>query len=178
MAMKVVEKNTLHRGRVFRLVKEKVALSNGTIADLDIIRHPGAAAMVPVTKDNGLILVRQYRHAIGDYLWEIPAGTLNPKEEPLECAKRELVEEIGYSARRWEKLGEIVPVPGYSDERIHIFLALELDLAEQKLDPDEIISVHRFSIDKAFEMIEAGTIQDSKTISSLFMARSWMEKNP
>ncbi len=175
--MKVIEKSTLHRGRVFRLVREKVTLSNGTTADLDLIRHPGAAAMVPLAQDNSLILVRQYRHAVGDFLWEIPAGTLNPKEKPLECAKRELIEEIGYSAGRWEKLGEIIPVPGYSDERIHIFLATELDPAEQKLDPDEILNVHQIPMEKAFEMIEAGAIQDSKTISSLFLARARLEKS-
>jgi len=175
--MKVVERSMLHRGRVFTLVREKVLLSNGSTVDLDLIRHPGAAAMVPLTQDHSLILIRQYRHAVGDFLWEIPAGTLNPSEKPLECAKRELIEEIGYSAARWEKLGEIIPVPGYSDERIHIFLATELDPARQNLDPDEILDVHQIPLEKAFEMIEDGAIQDSKTISSLFLARTWLEKN-
>jgi ADP-ribose diphosphatase len=175
--MKVVETTMLHRGRVFRLVKEKVTLSNGTTVDLEIIHHPGAAAMVPLARDHSLILIRQYRHAVGDFLWEIPAGTLNPKEKPLECAKRELIEETGYSAGRWKKLGEIVPVPGYSDERIHIFLATELHPARQKLDPDEILNVHQLPLEEAFEMIEAGAIQDSKTISSLFLARTWLQKN-
>jgi ADP-ribose pyrophosphatase len=177
MPMKVLEKSTLHRGRVFRLMRERVLLSNGTTVDLDLIRHPGAAAMVPIARNNSLILIRQYRHAVGDFLWEIPAGTLNPDEEPLECAKRELIEETGFSAARWEKLGEIVPVPGYSDERIHIFLASELDPARQKLDPDEILNVHQLSLERAFEMIEEGAIQDSKTISSLFLARTWLKKN-
>lgn len=178
MPVKIVETTTLHHGRVFRLVREKVTLSNGTTVDLDLIRHPGAAAMVPLGRDNSLILIRQYRHAVGDFLWEIPAGTLNPEEVPLECARRELIEETGYAAGRWEKLGEIVPVPGYSDERIHIFLATELNPARQNLDPDEILHVHSLPMEKAFEMIETGAIQDSKTISSLFLARTRLEKNP
>jgi len=174
MSAETLERVPLHKGRVFTLVREKVALENGVTVDLDIIRHPGAAAMVPLTENNTLLMIRQYRHAMGGFIWEIPAGTLDPDETPLECANRELVEETGYSADTWHKLGEITPVPGYSDERIHIFCAMDLSPAIQHLDRDEILKVHEVPFHEAVRMIERGEIGDAKTISGLFMARLWM----
>ncbi|MBC8420962.1 MAG: NUDIX hydrolase [Desulfobacterales bacterium] len=165
---------TLHEGRVFRLVRENVTLENGVTIDLDIIRHPGASAIVPLTENNTLFMIKQYRHAAGGFIWEIPAGTLDPNESPLECAKRELVEETGFSANKWQKLGEITPVPGYSDERIHIFCATDLAPARQDLDMDEILHVHEVRFDDAIAMIQRGEIQDGKTISGLFMASLWL----
>jgi ADP-ribose pyrophosphatase len=176
METKVLKKTQLHQGRVFALIREKITLPNGTTVDLDIIRHPGAAAMVPLSEDGSLVMIRQYRHAIGEYIWEIPAGTLNPDESPLECAKRELIEETGYSATGWEELGAIIPVPGYSDEKIHIFLAQGLCPARQDLDPDEILHVRKIPLEEALRMVEKGEIKDSKTISSLFLLRSRLGK--
>jgi ADP-ribose pyrophosphatase len=173
---KVNGRVTLHHGRVFKLVRENVTLPNDVTIDLDIIRHPGASAMVPLAENNCAILIKQYRHATGDFIWEIPAGTLNPGETPLECAKRELTEETGFSADEWQKLGEITPVPGYSDERIHIFLAAELSSANQKLDKDEVLSVQEVNLDDAIEMIYAGVIQDGKTIAGLLLANHWLKE--
>jgi len=164
----------LHEGRVFRLVRENVTLENGVTIDLDIIHHPGASAIVPLTEDNTLLMIKQYRHATRGFIWEIPAGTLDPDETPLHCAKRELIEETGFSARAWEKLGEITPLPGYSDERIHIFLATDITPAEQDLDMDEILHVHRIGFDDAVKMVHSGEIEDGKTISGLFMASLWL----
>ena len=179
MSAKVISKAILYEGRVFKLLRENVTLPNGVTVDLDIIHHPGAAAMVPVSDNNSFILIKQYRHAIGDYIWEIPAGTLDPQETPLECAKRELIEETGFSARSWQKLGEITPVPGYSNERIHVFLAADLVPAEQELDKDEVLDVHEVPLDKAIKLIHEGAIQDSKTISGIYMAINRMrEKLP
>ena len=138
--------------------------------DLDIIRHPGAAAIVPLTEKGTLLMIRQYRHSVGEFIWEIPAGTLDPGEDPLECARRELVEETGFEAEAWEEIGEITPLPGYSDERIHIFLATGLRPGSQDLDNDEILQVHEVDIEKAFQMFETGEIKDGKTISGLLMA--------
>ena len=90
-------------------------LGNGVTIDFDRILHPGASAIVPISQNNNLILIKQYRHAVGGDIWEIPAGTLNPDEKPLECAKRELAEETGFSANVWQPLGVITPLPGYSD---------------------------------------------------------------
>lgn len=168
MSVKVNTRVTRHQGRVFTLLTENITLENGVTVDIDLIRHPGAAAIVPFYDKETVILIRQYRHAVGGYIWEIPAGTLDPSESPISCAKRELIEETGFSADTWQKLGEITPVPGYSDERIHIFLARDLSPAEQNLDKDEVLKVHKVRLDRAMEMIRKGEIQDSKTINGLF----------
>ena len=170
MAAKIHHQTVIHKGRAFRFVKETVTLENGVTVDLELVRHPGASAMVPFIRKDTLILLKQYRHAVGRFIWEIPAGTLSPNETPMDCARRELVEETGYSANTWKKLGEITPVPGYSDERIHIFLAKDLASAEQNLDKDEVLDVHEIRFKEALKMIARGDIQDGKTICGLHMA--------
>jgi ADP-ribose pyrophosphatase len=174
MNTKINRHITLHEGRIFSLVTENVTLENGVTIDLDIIHHPGASAIVPLTENKTLLMIRQYRHAVGDFIWEIPAGTLDANETPLECAKRELIEETGFSANNWQKLGETTPLPGYSDERIHIFRATDLSPARQNLDKDEILHVHEVRFDNAVKMVQKGEIEDAKTISGLFMASLWL----
>ncbi len=161
----------VYQGRVFTMVRENVTLDNGVTVDIDTIQHPGASAIVPMTAAGRVVLIRQYRHAVGGYIWEIPAGTLDPGEDPAVCAARELAEETGYAAASWRRLGEITPVPGYSDERIHLFLATELTPAAQHLDADEVLDVHEISFGAALEMIDAGDIQDAKTICALLRVR-------
>jgi ADP-ribose pyrophosphatase len=177
MSATINSQTTLHQGRVFRLVGEKYTLDNGVTSDMDFIQHPGAAAMVPMLNQTEVVLIKQYRHAIREFIWEIPAGTLDPRESPINCAKRELIEEIGYSANDWHQLGTITPLPGYSDERIHIFLASDLRTAEQHLDEDEMINVKVIKFDEALKMILKGEISDGKTISGLFLAFNWLKKN-
>ena len=177
MFANVNRSTTLHKGSVFRLVSENITLSCGTEIDMDIIRHPGASAVVPFTCSHNVLLIKQYRHAIMDCIWEIPAGTLRMGETAIDCAKRELIEETGFSACEWQKLGEIVPLPGYADERIHLFLATGLELVGQNLDRDEMLEVHEVKLDNAIGMIYSGDIQDGKTISGLFMARHRLEKD-
>jgi ADP-ribose pyrophosphatase len=160
----------IHEGRVFTLQKENITLPNGVTLNIDIIRHPGASAIVPISDAGEVILIRQYRHAVGVFIWEIPAGTLNKGETPLACARRELVEETGFSAQVFAELGQIVPVPGYSDERIHLFLAKGLGLAKQNLDSDELLDVHHVPLNEAIEMIKRGEIVDGKTIAGLLLA--------
>lgn len=170
MSTRVNHREPLHRGRVFNMDRENVSLENGVTIDMDIIRHPGAAAIVPlIDSGRSVILIRQYRHAVGEYIWEIPAGTLDSGETPLGCARRELIEETGYAADTWEKLGEVVPVPGYADERIHLFSADGLRRAEQHLDADEILDVHEMQLDRVLKMVDAGEIQDAKTLTALFL---------
>ena len=164
------ETKTIYEGKVFTLALDNITLPNEVTTVIDIIRHPGAAAMVPMLNKNTVLLIKQYRYAAGGFIWEIPAGTLNPGESPIECAKRELVEETGYSTDKLEKLTEIVPVPGYSDERIHLYLATGLVKAVQNLDRDEILNVHEINMDDALKMIAKGEIIDSKTISGLYLA--------
>jgi 8-oxo-dGTP pyrophosphatase MutT (NUDIX family) len=171
MEIKVHKKELIHQGKVFKLYAENVTLPNGYNTTLSIIRHPGASAMVAITDTRQILLIRQYRHAADGYIWEIPAGTLDPGESPMDCAQRELVEETGFSADTWQKLGEIIPVPGYSDERIHIYLAENLKQARQNLDGDEVLEVHPFEFTEVIEMIRTGQIMDAKSITGIFMAK-------
>lgn len=170
MSTKVHDRQLLHRGRVFDFTLETITLENDETVTLEVIRHPGAAAIVAMTDTGALLLLRQYRHAVGGTIWEIPAGTLNDGESPEDCARRELIEETGYAARTWKRLGEITPVPGYSDERIHLFLATDLSPDRQRLDRDELIQVRSVSVQDALEMIDDGRIQDAKSIAALALA--------
>lgn len=160
----------IHKGRVFSLMRERVVLPNGRETSYEVIRHPGAAAMLPVTEKGEILLLRQHRQAAGGEIWEIPAGTLNPGENPEECARRELIEETGFSAANMELLSSILPVPGYSDEVIHLFLATGLSPAVQNLDPDEVISVFPFAASRVFAMVDSGEIRDGKSLCALFLA--------
>ena len=171
MSVKVHKVTNLYCGKIFDVALERVTLPNGAIKEREVVRHPGAAAMVPLLDDGEVVLIRQYRHAVGRFLWEIPAGTLERGESPMECARRELVEETGYEAANLEKLTEILPAPGYTDERIHIFLATGLMPAEQKLDDDEVLDLQPTAFDTALGMITEGEIQDAKTIIGLLLAK-------
>jgi ADP-ribose pyrophosphatase len=175
MSATINTRKRLHKGRVFDLVSENITLENGVTTDMEFVHHPGATAIVPMLNETEMILIKQYRHTLRDYIWEIPAGTLDPNESPITCAQRELIEETGYSAQNWQQLGEITPVPGYSDERIWIFLATELEEAAQNLDEDEIVNVHQVGLDEAINMIHRGEIQDSKSIAGLFLAYNWLK---
>jgi len=150
---------------------EHASLPNGVEIDLAVIRHPGAAAIVALDDAGNLAMLHQYRHAIGGYLWEIPAGCRNAGETPLQCANRELAEEAGLSARRWDHLGTIVTIPSFCDERIDLYLARDLDAATGTLDVDEVIRVQKMSFDDAMKMIRTGEIIDAKTIAGLYRAR-------
>lgn len=170
-------RDTVSRGRVFDVVRDHITLQNGEHTTMEVIRHPGAAAIVAFPRPGRLLLVHQYRYPLDATIWEIPAGTLNRDEAPLACARRELEEEAGLSGGTWHVLGSITPVPGYSDERIHLFLATDLTTARQRLDPDEILSVHTVAWEEALGMIHTGRIQDAKTIAALYLATNWMREN-
>lgn len=170
MSVKVHKTTNLYKGKIFNVVLEKVTLPNGAVKHREIVRHPGAAAMVPFLDDGRVVLIKQYRHAVGDFVWEIPAGTLEPDEAPMACARRELVEETGYEATRLEKLAEILPAPGYTDEHIHIFLATGLRPAEQKLEDDEVLELQPTVLHTALAMVIQGEIRDAKTIAGLWLA--------
>jgi ADP-ribose pyrophosphatase len=150
---------------------ERASLPNGVEIDLAVIRHPGAAAIVALDNAGNLAMLHQYRHAIGGYLWEIPAGCRNTGESPLECANRELAEEAGLSAQRWDHLGTIVTIPSFCDERIDLYLARELDTASGTPDEDEVIRVEKISFDAAMKMIRSGEIIDAKSIAARYRAR-------
>lgn len=168
MRIEAQSRKTILNGRVFDFTVENVTFPNGVNIDLEIIRHPGASAVVPLTSDNEVIMLKQYRHAVGSLLWEIPAGTFDVDDAtPLVCARRELIEETGYAADSWESLGAVTPLAGYSDERIHLFLARNLSPATQSLDPDEFLEVHSIPLEKVAAMILDGEIEDAKTIAGI-----------
>jgi ADP-ribose pyrophosphatase len=175
MTARINDRKVLHRARVFNVVRENITLGNGATVDFEFVQHPGAAAIVPILNDSQIVLINQYRHAVRETIWEIPAGTLDAGESALACAQRELVEETGYRAAAWESLAEITPVPGYSDERIHLFLARDLSPAQQDLDPDEVLQVHAVEFQAAMQMILRGEIRDGKTICGLLLARQRIE---
>ncbi|MDY6822636.1 MAG: NUDIX hydrolase [Thermodesulfobacteriota bacterium] len=175
MTVTINNRTTVFQVNLFRLDTENVTLDNGVQTDVHVLRHPGAAAIVPFLDDDTLVLVKQYRHAIGGYIWEIPAGTLDAVDEaPLECAKRELIEETGYRGTNFEKLGTIVPAPGYSDERLHIFTASGLTPATQNLEADEVLKVHKVAFADAMTMIRTNDISDAKTIAGLHLAADFV----
>lgn len=172
----MIESKRIYEGRIFNLDHDKADLPNGRVAGLDVIRHPGASAMVCLNENNEVLMLRQYRYAAGGYIWEIPAGTLEKGEDPKECALREVEEETGYSASGIEKLGEMFPAPGYTDELIHVFLVTGLTQSRQNLDADEILEVEPVKWEKALEMAHDGTIRDAKTVCGLFWAAARMQK--
>ncbi len=176
MSARTNRRTTIHKGKVFDFIRENITFENGRTTDVDYVKHPGATAIVPLLDDDRVLLLRQYRHVLKKYIWEIPAGTLDPGETIISCAKRELIEETGYRGGQWQALGEITPVPGYSDERIHIFLATDLQPDQQHLDDDELIQVEKVKFQKALNMIATGEIQDAKSIIGLYLASSWLKK--
>jgi ADP-ribose pyrophosphatase len=160
----------IYKGRIVRLTTERVVLPNGHETELEIVRHPGASAVVPVTAEGEIILIRQYRHAAGGYIIEVPAGKLDSGEPPEMCAARELTEEAGVAAGRLTRLGSIVTTPGFTDEVIHLFLAEELQPAAISHESCEVISLLRRSMESCLAMIEGGEITDAKSICALFLA--------
>ena len=157
----------VYRGRVVKLDVESVTLPNGATVELEIIRHQGAVAVVPLKDDRTVILIRQYRHAAGGYIYEVPAGKLEPGEDPRLCAARELEEEIGCRASSLQPMLSFYTTPGFTDEVIHLFLATGLTPGAQNLDQDEVLEVVEMPLDTAIARIGDGTIRDGKTIIGL-----------
>ena len=160
----------IYQGRVVNLNLETVRLPNGATVELEIIHHPGAAAIVPMKDEETVLLIRQYRHAVGGYILEIPAGTLRPGEDPGACAARELEEEIGFRPSALEPLAAFFTTPGFTDEVIHIYKATGLMPGKQNLDHDEVLEVVELPLREAIGRIGDGTIRDGKTIVGLQVA--------
>ncbi len=157
----------IYTGKVVTLNVDTVKLPNGVTIDLETIRHPGAAAVVPMKDDGTVVLIRQFRHAAGGFIYEIPAGKLSPGEEPLHCAARELEEEVGYRAASFELLSSIFTAPGFADEVIHVYKATGLTKGRQQLDHDEVLEIVEMPLEQAIRRIQDGTIRDGKTIVGL-----------
>jgi 8-oxo-dGTP pyrophosphatase MutT (NUDIX family) len=166
-----IENQTTHfRGRVITLTVDDVILPNGHRTPLEIVHHPGGAAAVAIDDQNRVCLLRQYRHAAGEYLWELPAGKLEPNEPPLLTAQRELVEEAGVAAREWHSLGVFFSSPGVLTERIHLFLARGLIPAQAAPESAEVFEVSWVALPEAHRWALDGTINDGKTVIGLLRA--------
>ena len=170
-----VSTRRVYTGRVLNLDIDTVRFPNGSVGELEMIRHPGASAVVPflsdpVGDDPQVMLIRQYRYAAERYLYEVPAGRLEKNEPPDECARRELREETGCEAERVEHLVTIYTTPGFTDERIHLFMAVGLNRGETAHEADEFIEVETMALSRALSLVERGEIQDAKTALALLYA--------
>lgn len=168
-------KKPIYKGKIIDLSVETVTLPNGATADLEVISHPGAAAVVPMKDGRTVILVRQYRHAVGRFIYEIPAGKLHPGEDPRDCAAREVEEETGYKVGRLEPILSFLTTPGFTNEIIHIFLGTELSPGTQNLGADEVLEIIEMPLAQAIEHVRDGGIQDAKTIIGLQAVRLKMQ---
>ena len=167
----VLSSRSVHDGRVVKLSLEEVRLPNGNTITLELIRHPGAAAVVPVDADGNAILVRQYRHATGSWLLEVPAGKLDhPGESPDDCALREVEEETGYRAGRLVPLGWIWTTPGFTNEKIWLYLALDLEATRSNLQADEVLTVESLPLVEAARRAVSGEIVDGKSVCAILRA--------
>lgn len=166
---KTLDVQKVYTGKIISLRREDVRLPDGKTSSREIVTHPGASAVVAIDREGRFLLVRQYRKAIDQALWEIPAGKLDPGEEPITCAKRELAEETGYLAQQWEHLISIYTTPGFSNEIIHIYLATELsrDPSGAHADEDEFLDLASFSEAEVKGMVLSGRMQDAKSLSGL-----------
>jgi len=167
MDEKIIATKAIYDGRLVKLDVHDIELPDGRRSQREVIRHPGAVAIVPLDAQQQVFLVRQYRIAADQITLEVPAGTLEPGELPLTCAERELQEEIGYRATSLEPLGGFYVAPGYTTEYIHLYLGTDLTKAALPQDDDEFIEVQRMPLADALELINSGEINDSKTMASL-----------
>ena len=158
----------VYKGIIIDVDVDEVLLPNGVTAKLEIIRHPGAATVVPVWPDGSVTMVRQYRYAAGGFIYEVPAGKFDPGDTPESCVLREVEEEAGVRAARIHDMGFIFTTPGFTDEKIHMFAATHLTETQQNLEHDEVLELERMSMERALKMAETGEIHDGKTLCTLF----------
>ena len=167
---KFLESKVVYDGNLLTVYCDKVQLPNGKEAKREFILHPGAVAVVPVTPAGNIVLVRQYRYAVGKVMLEIPAGKLDKGEHPDDCVRRELEEETGYVAHTIKRLSSIYTTPGFTNEVIHLYIADNLTLAKQHPDEDEFLDVEEYTKEQIRIMINDGTINDAKSMLALLLA--------
>ena len=177
MREEVVSSKAIYEGKILRIKLDEVKLPNGYVTVREIVEHPNAVALIPIDSDGKIIMINQYRHSAQEVLLEIPAGTMEKNETPEECAKRELLEETGYEAKKLKKIFSCYLAPGYSTEFIHIFLATDLIYKGQKTEADEQIKVVKLSLKEALEKIKKNEVKDAKTICSILFFIYFHNKN-
>lgn len=161
----------LYRGKVVQLNLENVMLPNGNRVELEIVHHPGGVAVVAEDAEGRLCLIHQYRHAVGGWLWEFPAGKREAGEEPDITAQRELLEEVGVEAANWRKLGQLVPSPGILTEVVQLYHASDLSQQMHAHEAEEVIEIHWFTPGEIEEMVREGQIVDAKTLVGLYLLK-------
>lgn len=176
MPFELLRSEILMKGRAFAIRRDYLKTPDGRETKLDIIEHGGSAVIIPIDEHGNVLFVRQYRHAAGKDLLELPAGTLDEDEDPEVCAAREIREETGLAAASLEKIGEFYLAPGYSDEYMAVYLATGLSESPLDADEDEFLSVEAVPILEAIRMAERGEIPDAKSLAALFLARPVLEK--
>lgn len=167
---------TLYKGRIINLVKDTVKLENGELAVREVVEHPGGVGILALTPDKKVYMVRQFRYPFHRVLLEIPAGKLTLGEDPLECGKRELEEEIGMKAAHYRDLGQFYPTVGYVDEIIYTYLATDLTESVQNLDEDEFLDVELIPLDELVEQVLSGEIQDGKTQTAILKVHHLLQQ--
>lgn len=182
MSEEVLDRRTVYAGRLLNLEIARVRLPNRRETEREVVRHPGAVAILPLIRsieadslEWQVLLLRQYRFAAGRPLIEVPAGTIQPGEEPLETARRELAEEAGRTARVWHQLARFYPSPGYSDEMVTLYLALELEETQGQPEEDEAFEELLMPITQAREAIRSGEIEDAKTMTAILLGLDWLD---
>jgi ADP-ribose pyrophosphatase len=176
MSFELKKSETLLQGRVFKVRRDTLTTPDERETKLEIIEHNGSVVLIPLDKEGNLLFVRQYRHAAGKDLLELPAGARDGEEPFEKCAARELREETGLEAGSLQKAGEFYLVPGYSTEFMAVFLATDLKENPLEADEDEFLQVEKIPLKQAFEMAEQGRVQDAKSLAALFLARFHLEK--
>ncbi|OGR28757.1 MAG: hypothetical protein A2139_00975 [Desulfobacca sp. RBG_16_60_12] len=174
MPFELIKSETLLKGRAFAIRRDWLKTPDGRETKYDIIEHGGSVILVPLDADGNLLFVRQYRHAAGTDLLELPAGTLDEGEEPAVCAAREIREETGFAAGTLEKIGEFYLAPGYSTEFMVVYLATDLKHDPLEADADEFLSVEKIPVKQALEMAEKGGIPDAKSLAALLLAQRYL----
>ena len=170
MPRQVIESEKIFEGAVFSIERDRLKEENGFEFVREVVRHPGGAGCLPLLADGRVVLVKQYRHPAGCDLLEIPAGKIEPGEQPIESAARELEQEIGFRAGRIEPLADFYSTPGFCEERLYVYLATELTAVEQSLDHDEFVEVVYLPLADAVAMVGRNELEDSKTIIALLLA--------
>ena len=176
MPFELLKSETLMKGRAFCIRRDYLKTPDGRETKFEIIEHSGSVIIIPIDENGKMLLVRQYRHATGGDLLELPAGTLEDNEDPEVCAAREIREETGMAAGALTKMGEFYLAPGYSTEFMVVYLATDLSPNPLKADDDEFLSVESIPVAEAFKKAERGEIPDAKSLAALFLAKPSLEK--
>ena len=174
---KVLNENMLYEGKVINVKIVETKLENDEIAKREIIEHPGGVCVISIDENKDVLMVKQYRVPFGRMLLEVPAGKLDKNEEILSAAKREFTEETGYIANKLTYMGNFYPSVGFLNEKIHVYIAEDLQKSQQNLDEDEFLDVEKYNIDTLYDMVLKNEIRDAKTVIAIMLLKSYLERN-